>query len=195
MSRSLRGPWGRKDTPRDEKQLRDNAENAVKERDAEGFKRLQELQGKEMKSLETEKAFLAESQARDPKPDNEREIAGINLRHDRRVRDLQRVHNGFWGKLHRVVGGHGHQQRQIRRVERQRAKEVGEREAVQAVREGQRQKMLAERVGRVDRDVREARERHAKALDDFRKQRERGFELAVRQEMNRQRSRGRGRSL
>jgi hypothetical protein len=195
MTRSLRGAWGRKDTPRDEKALRDNAEKSVQERDAVSLKRLQELQGKEMKNLETEKAFLAESQARDPKPEHDREIAGLNMRFDRRVRELERRHNGFWGKVHRIVGGHGHQQRQIKRIERQRAKEVGEREGVQAVREGQRQKMLAERVGRVDKDIREAKERHAKALDDFRKQRERGFEMAVRQEMTRQRSRSRGRSL
>jgi hypothetical protein len=48
---------------------------------------------------------------------------------------------------------------------------------------------------RVEGDLRQTKERHAVARDEFRQNRERGFEHAVRQEMNRQRARGRGRSM
>ena len=83
----------------------------------------------------------------------------------------------------------------MQRVERQRAKEVGEREALQAMREGQRQKSLGQHMSRVARDIQEAKERHVVDRREFRNQRERGFEMAVRHEMTRQRSRGRGRSM
>ena len=195
MTRSLRGSWGRKDTPVDQKALRDNAEKAVKERDETAFKRLQDLQGKEMKTLQTEHAWLGEMQARDTKPANEKEIASLHQRFDRQQRELKRRHDGFLGKLALVFGGHRRQQARVQRIERQRAKEVGEREALQAVREGQRQKSLGQHMSRVTRDIQEAKERHVVASKEFRTQRERGFEMAVRNEMTRQRSRGRGRSM
>jgi hypothetical protein len=195
MTRSLRGSWGRKDIPVDQKALRDNAEKAVKERDESAFKRLQDLQGKEIKTLETEHAWLGDVRARDPKAANEKEIASLNQRFDRQQRELKRRHDGFLGKLSRVFGGYKRQQARVQRVERQRAKEVGEREALQAMHEGQRQKSLGQHVFRVERDIQEAKERHAVDRHEFRKQREHGFEVAVRQEMTRQRSRGRGRSM
>jgi hypothetical protein len=195
MSRSLRGSWGRKDIPVDQKALRDGAETAVKERDETAFKRLQDLQAKEIKALETEHAWLGDMQARDPKPANEKEIASLNQRFDRQQRELKRRHDGFLGKLSRVFGGHQRQKAQVQRIERQRAKEVGEREALQALREGQRQKSLGQHMSRVSRDIQEAKERHVVARQEFRTQRERGFEMAVRNEMTRQRSRGRGRSM
>jgi hypothetical protein len=94
-----------------------------------------------------------------------------------------------------VFGGHKRQQASLQRVERQRSGEVDNRQATQERNERLRQKSLGDRVARVDRDLRQTKERHVVARDDFRKQRERGFELAVRQEMNRARSRGKGRSV
>jgi hypothetical protein len=167
----------------------------VKERDETAFKRLQDLQGKEIKTLETEHAWLGEMQARDPNSANEKEIASLNQRFDRQQRELKLRHDGFLGKFSRAFGGHKRQQARVQRVERQRAKEVGEREALQAMREGQRQKSLGQHVSRVERDIQQAKERHAVDRHEFRNQRERGFESAVRHEMTRQRSPGRGRSM
>ena len=43
---------------------------------------------------------------------------------------------------------------------------------------------------RVDKDLVEAKQRHVVARDEFRQQRERSFELSVKQEINRLRVRG-----
>ena len=53
-----------------------------------------------------------------------------------------------------------------------------------------RQRSLTEREIRVDKDLVEAKQRHVVARDEFRQQRERGFELSVKQEINRLRVRG-----
>jgi hypothetical protein len=195
MTGSLRGSWGRKDTPRNEKGLRDNAEKEIRERDDVALKRLQDLQGKEIGALVSEQAFLAQEQARDVKPRHEKEIAGINARFDRRARELNRKHNSLWGKVSRVFGGHKRQQARMQRVERERTRDVDNRKGVQERNERLRQKSLGDRMDRVERDLRETKERHGVARDEFRQQREKGFEQAVRMEMNRQRSRGRSRSM
>jgi hypothetical protein len=195
MARSLRNAWNRKETPRNDKQLRDNAEKAVRENDEKRFRQLQELQGFEVKTLDRERTFVMKEQARDVKPDHERELAAIHARFDRRVAEQRRRNNSLLGRVSRVFGGHKRQEARMQRVERERTRDVDNRKAVQERSERLRQKSLAERMTRVERDLRQTKERHAVARDEFRQNRERGFELAVRQEMNRQRARGPGRSM
>lgn len=187
--------WNRKDTPRNEKQVRDNAEKTVRENDEKRFRQLQQSQGYEIKALDRERTFVMKEQARDVKPDHEREITAINGRFDRRVGEQRRRNKSFLGKVSRIFGGHKRQQARMQRIERERTRDVDNRKAVQERNERLRQKSLAQRITRVDGDLRQTKERHAVARDQFREHREKGFELAVRQEMNRQRSRGRGRSM
>jgi hypothetical protein len=195
MAQSLRGSWNRKDTPRNEKQLRDNAEKAVRENDEKRFRGLQESQGYEMKALDRERTFVMMEQARDVKPGHEREITAINARFDRKVGEQRRRNNSFIGKVSRIFGGHKRQQQRMQRIERERARDVDNRKAVQERNERLRQKSLGQRMTRVERDLHQTKERHGVARDQFREHREKGFELAVRQEVNRQRARSRGRSM
>jgi hypothetical protein len=195
MARSLRNSWNRKDTPRNDKQIRDNAEKAVRERDAKRERELHTLQGYEIRALDRERTYVMKEQARDVKRDHEREIDAINARFDRRVSEQRRRNNSFLGRAARVFGGHKRQQARMQRIERERTRDVDNRKAIQERSERLRQKSLAERMTRVERELGQTKERHAVARDEFRQNRERGFEQAVRMEMNRQRSRGRGRSL
>ena len=58
---------------------------------------------------------------------NNREIAAINQRYDRLQHNLQRKHNSFFGKLHRVIGGHKHQQRRMNALTGERDRVVANR--------------------------------------------------------------------
>jgi hypothetical protein len=195
MARSLRNSWNRKDIPGNDKQARDNAEKAVRERDARRERELHTTQGYELKALDRERTALMKDQARDVKPDHERELNAINARHDRRVSEQRRRNNSLLGRVSRVFGGHKRQQARMQRIERERSRDVDNRKAIQERNERLRQKSLAERMTRVERELHLTKERHAVARDEFRQNRERGFEQAVRMEMNRQRKQGRGRSL
>ena len=168
MARNIRGQFGGKGVAGTDKTERETAEKAIRERDEAALKQLQALQGHEVRSLEHEQAFVMQEQARDVKPQHEREIAGINARFDRRAREQRRKDNAFWGKVARVFGGHGRQQARMQRIERERARDVDNRQAVQERNERLRQKSLGERSQRVDRELRETKERHALARDEFR---------------------------
>jgi hypothetical protein len=195
MAQSLRNSWHRKDTPGNDKQARDNAEKAVRERDTKRERELHTLQGYEIKALDRERTYVMKEQARDVKPGHEREIGAINARFDRRVSEQRRRNNSLLGQVSRVFGGHKRQQARMQRIERERTRDVDNRKAIQERSERLRQKSLADRMTRGEREQRQAKERHAVARDEFRQNRDGGFEQAVRMEMNRQRSRGRGRSL
>jgi hypothetical protein len=190
MARSVRKAWDRKDNPGDEKEMRKNAEEAVKERNDAAYQHLVHLQGKETKSLESEKVWIDKERARDVQTLNDKEINAINQRYDRLHHDLARRHNTPLAKLSRVFGGHQRQQARVNRLNRERNETVSERTKQHVNREGQRQRALTERDVRVEKDMGEAKERHAVARDEFRQQRERSFEVSVKQEMNRLRIRG-----
>ena len=148
------------------------------------------LQGREIKSLETEKTWIDKERSRDVATMNKKEIAAINQRYDRLDHDLARRNNTFLAKLSRVFGGHKRQQARVDKLNRERNQTVAERSKQHVDREGLRQRSLTEREIRVDKDMVEAKQRHAVARDEFRQQRERGFELSVKQEINRLRVRG-----
>ena len=92
--------------------------------------------------------------------------------------------------MSRVFGGHKRQQARVDKLNRERNQTVAERTKQHVDSEGLRQRSLTEREIRVDKDLVEAKQRHVVARDEFRQQRERGFELSVKQEMNRLRVRG-----
>ena len=186
----MRKAWDRKDTPGDEKEIRKAAEETIRERNQAALQHLVHVQGKEIKSLESEKVWIDKERARDVQPMNEREIAAINQRYDRLGHDLARKNNTFLAKVSRVFGGHKRQQARVNRLNRERNETVAERTKQHIGREGQRQRALTERDVRVEKDMVEAKERHAVARDEFRQQRERSFEVSVKQEMNRLRIRG-----
>ena len=190
MARSVRKAWDRKDNPGDEKELRKGAEEAIRERNDASFQHLVHLQGKEIKSLESEKVWIDKERARDVQTLNDKEITAINQRYDRQRHELERRHNTPMAKLARVFGGHKRQQARVDRLNRERNQTVTDRTKQHVDREGQRQRSLTERDVRVEKDMGEAKERHAVARDEFRQQRERSFEVSVKQEMNRLRIRG-----
>lgn len=190
MARSVRKAWDRKDNPGDEKELRKGAEEAIRERNDASFQHLVHLQGKEIKSLELEKVWIDKERARDVQTLNDKEITAINQRYDRQRHELERRHNTPMAKLARVFGGHKRQQARVDRLNRERNQTVTDRTKQHVDREGQRQRSLTERDVRVEKDMGEAKERHAVARDEFRQQRERSFEVSVKQEMNRLRIRG-----
>jgi hypothetical protein len=119
-----------------------------------------------------------------------KEIAAINQRYDRLGHDLARRNNTFLAKMSRVFGGHKRQQARVDKLNRERNQTVADRTKQHVDREGQRQRSLTERDVRVDKDLVEAKQHHVVARDEFRQQRERGFELSVKQEINRLRVRG-----
>lgn len=168
-----------------DEELRNSAIEAVKKKNDQDFLRLTDMQGREIKHLQGERAWLEKERMRDRSAINEKQIAGINLRYDRREHDLSLKHNNFWGRLHRVFGGHKHQQKQLKALTAERDKVVGERTAQHVRSEALRQRALTERDLRVEKDLQEAQERHAQDRDQFRQQREQSFDLAVRQEVNR----------
>ena len=193
MAKSVRQAWNyRKNTAPDgeDKELRKVAEDNIRERNETDLQTLLHLQGREVKSLESEKTWIDKERSRDVQTMNDKELAAINQRHDRLAHDLARRNNTFLAKLSRVFGGHKRQQARIDKLNRERNQTVAERTKQHVDREGQRQRSLTEREIRVDKDLVEAKQRHVVARDEFRQQRERGFELSVKQEINRLRVRG-----
>ncbi len=174
----------------DDKELRKAAEDKIRERNETDLQTLLHLQGREVKSLESEKVWIEKERARDVATMNAKEIAAINQRYDRLDHDLARRNNTFLAKMSRVFGGHKRQQARVDRLNRERNQTVAERTKQHVHSEGLRQRSLTEREIRVDKDLVEAKQRHAADRDEFRQQRERGFELSVKQEINRLRVRG-----
>src|SRR3954452_8077764 len=136
-----------------EEEFRRQATQSVTERNERAFKNLVEGHGRELKMLESERTWIEQERARDVTPMNNKEITAINLRHDRRLHGMERKHNSFFGKMHRVFGGHRAQQRQVRTLNTARDREVGERTKQHVGREGQRQRSLTERHLRVEKDL------------------------------------------
>ncbi len=145
MAQSARRSFNRKDIPGTEEELRRQAVDTVRERNDRAYKSLVEVQGRELKLLESERTWIEQQKARDVSPMNNKEIAGINQRYDRLQHEMQRKHNSFFGKMHRVVGGHKQQQKQLNALNGERNRVVAEREKQHVEREGQRQRSLTER--------------------------------------------------
>ena len=193
MAKSVKQAWNyRKNTAPEgeDKELRKVAEDKIRERNETDLQTLLHLQGREVKSLESEKTWIDKERARDVQTMNDKEIAAINQRYDRLGHDLARRNNTFLAKMSRVFGGHKRQQARVDKLNRERNQTVAERTKQHVDREGQRQRSLTERDMRVDKDLVEAKQRHVVARDEFRLQRERSFELSVKQEINRLRIRG-----
>jgi hypothetical protein len=189
--KSAREAWNYRKAPTDhDKELRTVAEDKIRERNETDLQTLLHLQGREVKSLESEKTWIDKERARDVQTMHTKEIAAINQRYDRLDHDLARRNNTFLAKMSRVFGGHKRQQARVDKLNRERNQTVADRTKQHVDREAQRQRSLTERDMRVDKDLVEAKQRHVVARDEFRQQRERGFELSVKQEMNRLRVRG-----
>jgi hypothetical protein len=191
MAKSVKRAWDyRKETPDGDKDLRKVAEDKIRERNEAGLQMLVHLQGKEIKSLESEKVWIEKERARDVATMNAKEIAAINQRYDRLGHDLARRNNTFLAKVSRVFGGHKRQQARVDKLNRERNQTVADRTKQHVDNEGLRQRSLTEREVRVEKDMVEAKQRHSVDRDEFRLQRERSFEVSVMQEMNRLRIRG-----
>ena len=137
------------------------------------------LQSLEMSIWNPNGNGLTSKKARDVSVFDRREIASINQRYDRQQQRLEQKQNGFWGKMHRLVGGHKSQQRQVARLNAERDRVVTERTAQQVRSEGQRQRSLTERDVRVEKDIQQAREKHSEAREKQRQSQEQGFDHAV----------------
>jgi hypothetical protein len=98
---------------------------------------------------------------------------------------MERRHNSFVGKVARVFGGHKRQQRQIARINAERDGVVTERTKQQVRHEAQRQRSLSQHDLKVEKDLQEAREKHAEAREKMRQGHEQGFEHAVKLEIQR----------
>jgi hypothetical protein len=143
------------------------------------------LQGLEIKHLENERKFITQEKARDVTAFNNKEIAAINQRYDRLVHRTERRNNSFLGQVARVFGAHKRQQRRIVRINAERDAMVMERTKQHVRSEGQRQRSLTQRDLTVEKDLQEAREKHAEAREKQRQAHDQGFEHAVKQEINR----------
>jgi hypothetical protein len=168
-----------------EQELRRQAMAIVTGKNERAFRGLVELQGRELKLLESERTWVEKEKARDIAVINDKEIAAINLRYDRREHELQRKHNSFLGKVHRVFGGHKKQQRQMNALTAERNRVVTERTEQHVRREAQRQRSLTERHLRVEKDLQETKDRQSRDRDQFRQQREQSFEVSVASEIHR----------
>jgi hypothetical protein len=189
--KSAREAWNYRKAPTDhDKELRKVAEDKIRERNEVDLQTLIHLQGREVKTLESERTFIDKERARDVQTMHTKEIAGVNQRFDRLEHELERRRNTFLAKMSRVFGGHKRQQARVDKLNRERNETVAERTKQQVNSEGLRQRSLTEREIRVEKDLVEAKQRHVVARDEFKLQRERGFELSVKQEMNRLRIRG-----
>jgi hypothetical protein len=177
--------WNEPRDPAAEDAFVKQAQDNVRAKNEATRQNLLHLQGLEIKHLESERKWIAEQKARDVSALNAKEIAGINNRYDRQQHRLEQRHNRFWGKMHRLVGGHKSQQRQISRLNGERDRIVGERSKQHVLREAQRQRSLTERDLRVEQDLQQAREKHSEAREKQRQNQEHGFDHAVKQEMNR----------
>lgn len=186
MARSARKAWkGGEGTAGTDGGLLKQAQESVRTNQEAARQNLLHLQALEIKQLEGERKWIGEEKARDVSAFNAREIAAINQRYDRQQHRLELRHNGFWGKMHRLVGGHKSQQRQLARLNTERDRVVGERTTQHVRREAQRQRALTERDVRVEQDMQDAREKHSEAREKQRHSHEQGFEHAVKQEVNR----------
>jgi hypothetical protein len=143
------------------------------------------LQGLEIKHLENERKWIEQERARDVTAFNQKELSGISQRYDRLLHRAERAHNSFVGKFERLFGGYKRQQRRIEQINRERDAVVTERTKEHVRREAQRQRSWAERDVKVEKDLLEARERHAEAREKQRQGHEQGFEAAVKQEIHR----------
>jgi hypothetical protein len=189
--KSAREAWNYRKAPTDhDKELRKVAEDNIRGRNETDLQLLVHLQGREMKSLESEKVFVEKERARDVATFNAKELLAINERFDRLQHDLERRNNTFLAKVSRVFGGHKRQQARVDKLNRERNRTVAERTKQQVDSEGLRQRSCTEREIRIEKDMAEAKQRHAAAREEFRLQRERGFEMSVKQEINRLRIRG-----
>jgi len=187
MAKSVRKAWnngGRGGGGGNEEELKQARDNVRANQEATR-QNLLHLQGLEIKQLEGERKWIGQEKARDVTAFNAREIAAINQRYDRQQQRLELKQNGFWGKMHRLVGGHKSQQRQMARLNTERDRIVGDRTKQHVMREAQRQRSLTERDLRVETDLQQAREKHSEAREKQRQSHEQGFEHAVKQEVNR----------
>ena len=154
-------------------EIRKNAEEAIKERNEASFQHLVHLQGKEIKSLESEKVWIDKERARDVQTMNEREIFAINQRYVGLRHELARRHNTPLAKLSRAFGGDKRQQARLDRLNPERNETVTERTEQHVNREGQRQRS-ADRTRRAGGEGHGRGERApCRCPDDFRQQRER----------------------
>lgn len=106
--------WNYRKAPTDhDKELRTVAEEKIRERNESDLQTLLHLQGKEVKSLESEKTWIDKERSRDVQTMHTKEIAAINQRYDRLDHDLARRNNTFLAKVSRVFGGHKRQQARV----------------------------------------------------------------------------------
>ena len=191
MARSVRKSFNRKDEEVQQNaeavdaELRKRAIETVTAKNDQAFRSLVDVQRREMKMLESERTWIENERARDVWAINNQEIKGIGQRFDRLQHELQRKHDSFWGKVHRVFGGHKHQQKQMKKLTAERNRIVTERTAQHVEQEATRQRSLTERHLRVEKDLQQAGERHAQDRDLFRQQREQSFDFAVQKEVQR----------
>ena len=163
------------------------AQDTVRVKQEVARQNLLHLQGLEIKHLENERKFIAQEKAKDVTAFNNKEIGAINQRYDRLIHRVERQHNSFIGKVARVFGGFKRQQRQIARINAERDAVVTERTKQQVRSEAQRQRSLDQHDLKVEKDLQEAREKHAEAREKMRQGHEQGFEQAVKQEILRMR--------
>jgi hypothetical protein len=185
MARSVRKAWNE---PRDlaaEDAALKQARESVRAKQEASRQNLLHLQGLEIKHLESERKWIAEQKARDVAPFNTRELAAINQRYDRLVHRMERRNNTMLAKVARVFGGHKRQQRRIETINAERDRVVTERTKQQVRSEAQRQRSFSERDVRVEKDIQDAREKHAEAREKQRHAHEQGFDKAVEQEIHR----------
>ena len=161
------------------------AQDTVRVKQEVSRQNLLHLQGLEIKQLENERKWIEQQKARDHSEFNAQEIRAINGRYDRHQHRMELRHNSFWGKLHRVFGGHKSQQKQVAWLNAERDRIVGERAKQHVLREAQRQRSWTERDLKVEKDLQQAREKHAEAREVQRRSHEQGFEQAVKQEIQR----------
>jgi hypothetical protein len=187
MARSVRRSFNNREErrPANDDALLKQAQEAVRAKQEDSRQNLLHLQGLEIKHLEGERRWIAAEQARDVTAFNQKEITAINQRYDRLVHRMERRNNTMLAKVARVFGGHKRQQRRIETLNAERDRVVAERTKQHVRREGQRQRSLTERDVRVEGDVQQAREKHSEAREKQRQAHEQGFELAVKQEVNR----------
>lgn len=187
MARSVRRSFNNREErrPANDDALLKQAQEAVRAKQEASRQNLAHLQGLEIKHLEGERAWVGKERERDRSVFNNKEINAINQRYDRLVHRMERRNNTFLAKVGRAFGGHKRQQRRIETINAERDRVVTERTKQHVRREGQFQRSLTERAVRVETDLQEAREKHSEAREKQRQSHEQGFELAVKQEVNR----------
>ena len=161
------------------------AQDTVRVKQEVSRQNLLHLQGLEIKHLENERKFIGQEKAKDVSVFNNKEIAAINQRYDRLVHRMERRHNSLVGKVVRAFGGFKRQQRRVERINAERDAVVGKRTTQHVRREAQRQRSLTEHDVKIEKDLQDAREKHAEAREKQRQGHEQGFEQAVKQEIQR----------